>query len=205
MIKRIIYIFTAMFLGILALVSAVGSVSRFHNVGVTVCRKCHSVSGGQTQYEIWLTSPHARAYETLKGEKAMEIARGVGITEAWKDRVCLKCHTTGGGRSEITGQEGVGCEACHGPGSSYHDGANHINYEDRRKGYATAKKHGMYPILDYEDNLLKREKLCLNCHDERRPCMPVTMKEIKAQKITIQVIDTLRKGDVNFSHPLRRY
>ena len=118
---------------------------------------------------------------------------------------CLKCHTTGGGKSIITKSEGVGCESCHGPGSKYSILSNHVDFNYRLNGYVKAKKNGMYPILSMELNLKNREKLCLYCHRKERLCWPSDVNEIQKQKISIQVIDKLRKGDKNFSHRLRRY
>lgn len=181
------------------------SKKRFSYIGAGVCEVCHSDESTLNQYVIWLSSPHAKAVKTLKSEKAMTIAGKLSIVNPVNSIKCLKCHTTGKGRVESLKSEGVGCEACHGPGSEYSSFGNHVNYRNRVNGYIKAKKHGMYPILDYEDNLLKREKMCLHCHKKNRPCMPTTVKDIQKQKITIQVIDKLRKGDVNFSHPIRKY
>lgn len=178
---------------------------RYNYVGIDNCKTCHSSRGGMTQYELWQTSPHAKAFRTLKNKKARKIASKSGITRPWENRTCLKCHTTGRGKINKTKTEGVGCESCHGPGSGYFRVEGHVDFRDRRRGYMKAKKKGMYPILDYEDNLIKREKLCRYCHNKKRPCRPVTKAEIERQRLTIQVIDTLKKGDMNFSHPIRRY
>ena len=178
---------------------------QFENVGAEVCGRCHSRDYRMTQYDIWLASPHARAARTLSTEKGREIAGRKGIDKPDSDERCLECHTTGGGKTAKTRAEGVGCEACHGPGSLYESLDNHTDFRYRRNGYMKAKKNGMYPILDYEPDLKKREKLCLSCHRDTRPCFPPTNEEILRQKITIQVVDTLRKGDLDFSHPIRTY
>ena len=47
------------------------------------------------------------------------------ISEPITEHRCLRCHATGAGEAGATfadgfdRQEGVGCEACHGPGSGY--------------------------------------------------------------------------------------
>ncbi len=192
---------------LLVLLVAVSVIARkrFNYVGINDCKACHSSSGGHSQYEQWISGPHAKAYRELKSEKAKKIAAAHSIDKPWEDNRCLKCHTTGGGKNAATRTEGVGCESCHGPGGGYHRVEWHVDFRDRRRGYLKAKKRGMYPILDYEDNLIKREKLCRFCHNNKRPCMPVKKEDIQRQKLTIQVIDTLKKGDLNFSHPIRKY
>lgn len=181
------------------------AASQFEFVGSEVCGSCHSRDYRMTQYDIWLASPHARAVRILSSEKGRMIAQQNSVSKPESDEKCLECHTTGGGKNEKTRTEGVGCEACHGPGSVYALLDNHTDFRYRRNGYMKARKNGMYPILDYEPDLKKREKLCLFCHRDNRPCFPSTNEEILRQKITIQVVDTLRKGDLNFSHPIRTY
>jgi len=165
--------------------------------------KCHAEDAIGNQFKIWQSSPHAGAVKTLQSLKAENIAQNVSVTNPSENKKCLKCHTTGGGNSENTKNEGVGCEACHGPGAGYYEASNHIDYIDRKKGYGKAVKNGMYPVLGIE-NLKKREKMCLRCHDDKRPCMPAETMEIQKQKQTIQSIDKLEKGDINFRHPLRK-
>ncbi len=174
-------------------------------VGIKVCRQCHDESKTLNQYGIWANSPHAGAVRVLSTSLAMKIARKIPVKNPRESLKCLRCHTTGGGKSSLTKEEGVGCESCHGPGSLYYEINTHVDFQYRLNGYLKAKKNGMYPILKYEENLKKREKLCLYCHRKERPCWPGTYAEIKKQTLTIQNIDTLKKGDVNFYHSLRRY
>lgn len=174
-------------------------------IGVKICKQCHNESKTLNQYRIWLRSPHARAVKTLLTPKALKIAEKKLVANPSENLKCLKCHTTGGGRSSITKSEGVGCESCHGPGSEYYEITMHVDFQYRFNGYLKAKKNGMYPILKYEENLRKREKLCLYCHRKARPCQPKTGSEIKRQALTIQNIDKLHKGNINFYHSLRNY
>jgi len=189
---------------VIIFVSEVKSRKKITYVGQKKCMVCHSAEAIGNQHNTWLSSPHAKAYLTLKTKKALKIAKKSNITKPWNSLKCLKCHTTGKGLYKITKTEGVGCEACHGPGSLYSEMENHVNYRNRKSGYNRAKKFGMFPILDYEDNLKKRERLCLYCHRKRRPCFPTSRKEIQKQIITIQVIDKLIKGNQNFQHQLRK-
>ena len=172
-------------------------------VGVKICKDCHGEDAIGNQYKIWTLSPHAKAYKLLLGEKSAEIAKRIKISSPEKNLKCLKCHTTGKGLSEAVNKEGVGCEACHGPGSKYYTASGHVDYSSRDNGYRMGLKNGMYPILGI-DNLKKREKLCLSCHVKERPCYPENNPNNYEFKIPIQTIDSLWKGDVNFRHPLRR-
>lgn len=170
-------------------------------VGSTVCAGCHSAESIGDQYNKWLRTPHARAAARLKSEEAKAMAQKLSIAKPEEDRQCLKCHTTGGGRYQKTAEEGVGCEACHGPGSAYHEYANHVDTINRHTAYETALKNGMYPILGNK-NMKKREKLCLHCHRSSRPCFPSESKEIYRQSISLQVISTMKKGTLDMTHLL---
>ena len=94
--------------------------------GSHACGQCHGGPESGYQYSRWLRSGHANAYATLATSKAREIARQSGIDgDPMAAAACLKCHTTayhdpaGGAEASYALFEGVGCEACHGPGSSY--------------------------------------------------------------------------------------
>ena len=61
-------------------------------IGAAACRTCH-----EREYQDWLGSPHARAWEMLEpADRA--------------DPRCLGCHTT----ANRDGHRGVQCESCHG-------------------------------------------------------------------------------------------
>ena len=67
-------------------------------LGPASCRTCH-----QTAYELWRTSPHARALEALPPTEQ-------------KDGRCLVCHARD---VALGGEAGVTCETCHGAGQYY--------------------------------------------------------------------------------------
>jgi hypothetical protein len=77
-------------------------VSNF--LGGQSCLSCH-----QPQYENWKKTGHAKAYQTLVGEKRE------------RDHTCLPCHATGFGEVSGFGDtlENVQCESCHGPGRGH--------------------------------------------------------------------------------------
>jgi hypothetical protein len=96
-------------------------------IGAPKCKVCHKAKTGD-QWKIWTESAHARAFETLASEESSKIATDLGLGDPQQEVACLKCHTTlaslGGGavvyeKANYTDSEGVGCEACHGPGSEY--------------------------------------------------------------------------------------
>ena len=96
-------------------------------VGAPKCKVCHKAKTGD-QWKIWTESAHARAFETLASSESKRIAADMGLGDPQQEAACLKCHATkaslGEGvvineKANYTDNEGVGCEACHGPGSDY--------------------------------------------------------------------------------------
>lgn len=96
-------------------------------VGAPKCKICHGAKTGD-QWQIWTESAHARAYATLGSEAAAKIAAKMGLGDPQQEAACLKCHTTLASlgddvvindKAAYEASEGVGCEACHGPGSEY--------------------------------------------------------------------------------------
>jgi len=106
-------------------------LSRPEYVGSRVCSGCHSAVESGNQHVQWLRSRHAHAYWRLASDWALYLARlrpHYGDLEApISDGRCLLCHVTGTQDPDnlfATGyrqEEGVSCEACHGPGSEYID------------------------------------------------------------------------------------
>jgi Cytochrome c554 and c-prime len=82
--------------------------------GMPSCKMCHSGPAKGNIYEIWAKTKHASATANLPDESK-------------KDTKCLVCHSTGFGKGGYDPAdaknapkfEGVGCEACHGPGGDY--------------------------------------------------------------------------------------
>ncbi|MBN1531334.1 MAG: hypothetical protein JXA20_01600 [Spirochaetes bacterium] len=179
----------------------------YHYVGWRKCQVCHGQEAVGNQCKIWQSTGHSRAHEILATDTAKGIAENAGVANPQEDLACLKCHTTGGGKEALTEREGVGCEACHGPGSGYSDLGNHVDYSDptRVLGYMRGIRHGMYPILGIVGRHLKnREKLCLSCHRDDRPCAPQDARTRLKKKMTIQTVDKLQRGTIRLKHPLRR-
>ncbi|MGK5094825.1 cytochrome c family protein [Deltaproteobacteria bacterium TL4] len=98
----------------------------FKYVGVDKCKKCHKKKDEGAQYDIWKKSKLSKAFETLKSDKAAEVAKKAGITgNASESPECLACHVTAFGvdkkslDKKFNVEDGVQCEACHGPGEKY--------------------------------------------------------------------------------------
>jgi len=132
-------------------------------VGSKACESCHA-----GEYATWSKGPHAKAVGSLeaKGE--------AGNAE------CLKCHTTGFGRTggfpadgQVGAHEGlanVGCESCHGPGGE------HVKPDSRKVGTIVS-------LADKCDSCVILQ-ICGSCHDDANdPGFEFEVKKkIEAQK-----------------------
>jgi len=152
-------------------------------IGTNKCKSCHNKEEKGAQYKIWSEGKHAKAFETLKSEQAVEVAKKLGLTEApHESPKCLGCHTTGyekGGYEVITdeafwnpakddkegkkakkrmlGLQGVGCEACHGAGSLYK------GKKDMAAVFNGEKAGADVGLLEVT------EETCKECHNEKSP------------------------------------
>lgn len=118
-------------------------------VGSKACKTCHQGDKNGKVFETWFDSKHAKAMSVLDSTK--------GET---KDPKCLKCHTTGHGEGgfgtagmEALDLAGVGCEACHGPGSEY-------KAMKVMKDKTAAVAAGL---------VVPDEKTCVKCHNSESP------------------------------------
>lgn len=132
--------------------------------GSQSCKKCHLTKKSGAAFKIWESSKHAQAFTTLGTEEAKAIAKKMGIEDPQKSDKCLSCHVTAhgvdakrlGAKFSIT--EGVGCEACHGPGSEYN---NKDIKEAVVAGKMDAKAVGLIVAPTEAD--------CKQCHNEKSP------------------------------------
>ena len=100
-------------------------------VGSRVCRDCHRGAEHGHQDVKWLQSRHAHAYWRLAADWALFLARlrphNADVADPRTDERCLLCHIAGAQNPDslyadtFRREEGVSCEACHGPGSEYAD------------------------------------------------------------------------------------
>jgi thiol-disulfide isomerase/thioredoxin len=76
------------------------------NVGSAACAECHA-----TEHKAWKKTPHAGASKTLKRKGSAQ------------DVACVRCHAVKAVDAPQTAgdfhPDGVGCEACHGPGEQH--------------------------------------------------------------------------------------
>jgi hypothetical protein len=129
-------------------------------IGTKMCGMCHKGEKKGSQLEIWQASAHANAYATLGTDAAKEAAAKAGIEgNPQESDQCLVCHVTAFGvdaaalGTKFVKEEGVQCEACHGPGSMY---KSKKVMEDRE----AAIKAGL---------LIPDETTCKTCHNEKSP------------------------------------
>jgi hypothetical protein len=162
MIARLMW--TALAVGLLLAFGAAPAVAGSAKyVGVAKCKSCHKKELIGNQYGAWEGSPHAKAVETLKGDKAKQVAAEKGISGPPNEAAeCLKCHATASAvdPSMVDGkplnvEDGVQCESCHGPGSDY-----------RKKkvmaDHAAAVAAGMKEPG-------KDASICTACHNDQSP------------------------------------
>ena len=122
--------------------------------GSAACGQCHRGPRMGYQYSLWQMSPHARAWATLATPQGLEQARKKGVADPQSDPACLKCHAPAAVPGRLASariEEGIGCEACHGPGSEYMIEA--IMLDTRGAAQAGLKK-------------VARET-CVACHDPK--------------------------------------
>lgn len=131
-------------------------------VGHKTCRMCHNKASTGKQYTKWQEAAHSKAFETLKGEEAVAVAKEMGLEKAPHEAPeCLKCHVTAYDVKEkkapakIDLESGVQCESCHGP-SSLH--------------LADAKAAMKDKTIDLSKNHhIPDEALCKTCHNPDSP------------------------------------
>ncbi len=92
-------------------------------VGAQACAECHDDA-----YQIWLGTPHARSWVFLATPMARMVAEqfeGGPVSEPTRSARCLDCHATAARvdpayiSTDFHFEEGVQCEACHGPGADH--------------------------------------------------------------------------------------
>ncbi len=124
-------------------------------VGAKKCRDCHRTKSQGSQYPVWEASAHARSYAGLKTNQAREVAREAGVAGAPEAEMkCLKCHAPlAGPDSPESAAEGVGCEACHGPGSRY----------KKLTVMTSREKSVLNGLVVFKDAAAVKAR-CLDCH-----------------------------------------
>jgi hypothetical protein len=136
------------------------------------CKACHSPPAvgtdlvQATEYKTWSEQDkHSQAYHKLTEQRAVQIGKRMGISEVWKDDRCLNCHAANvprelraEGASAFRIEDGVSCDACHGPASKWF--GPHILESWRTTPWDKKEALGMRDVRDS----VKRSRLCLSCH-----------------------------------------
>ncbi|WP_336957861.1 multiheme c-type cytochrome [Sphingobium aquiterrae] len=149
--------------------AAGGGVGSFLGVASCAGTTCHGRMEGdgkvvrQDELRRWQepSTPggaHSRAFAVLSGSRSRQIAATLGIGDPTGAGECLGCHSTPAASARgarFLTQDGVGCEACHGPAggwiaSHYAVGATH----------AANVAQGMVPL----ERPAARAAMCLDCH-----------------------------------------
>lgn len=127
-------------------------------VGASKCKTCHKADKNGAQFPKWQSKKHSKAYEALKSDAAKKKAEAMDVKDPLKDEKCLSCHTTAYAAKNKAKtykiEEGVTCEACHGPGSLY-------KKSSVMKDHKKSVDAGMVSKVD--------EKVCASCHKKDTP------------------------------------
>jgi len=160
MIRKLIVIASGIGIA-LTVLSGSATGEEFKYVGAKKCRTCHKKELIGNQYAQWKDSRHAKAFETLASDKALEWATKRGVEGSPQEAgECLKCHVTGYeadeshfGLKRLKYGDGIQCETCHGRGS----------------GYKTKKIMSNPEQSAARGLVISDEKLCLSCHNDESP------------------------------------
>lgn len=113
----------------------------------------------QTEYSTWIAQDrHARAFEVLSNPVSQRIGRLLKIGPPNAAPKCLGCHALDvpeGRQARTFANEGVSCEACHGPASGWLGPHTTRNWTHQQ-----SLQLGMYDTRD----AVKRTEQCLTCH-----------------------------------------
>lgn len=186
MIKLLFAVLILMFSGFILAQDAKEPAHSY--VGAKACGMCHKTEKQGGQLGIWEGSAHAKAYETLKSEKAAAIAKEKGLEKpAYEASECLKCHVTEYGidpsllDAKYVPNMGVQCESCHGAGSDY-------KKMSIMKDRAASIQNGMADISVENGSA---EKLCVTCHNEQSP----TFSEFKFAEMWKKIAHDIPGGE----------
>ncbi len=142
--------------------------AQYQGTGSCSSSNCHgairhrsSTSVLQNEYTTWSSyDKHSKAYTNLTTDDAQKMAQHLGIKDATKEPLCLKCHTTYVPDGNLHGtkysiEDCVSCESCH--GASEHWLTSH---SERTATHEQNLAHGLQDTY----SLPERAQLCLSCH-----------------------------------------
>ena len=129
-------------------------------ISLKKCAMCHKKDDKGNQYGKWEAMGHAKAYELLATEEAKVVAAKLGIDDPQNSGACLKCHSTAYFFTEtrqsedVTLEEGVSCQSCHGAGADY-----------KKKSVMESREASIAGGMIYP----AKEKSCTRCHNDTGP------------------------------------
>ncbi|MGE5178983.1 MAG: multiheme c-type cytochrome [Bacteroidota bacterium] len=168
--------------------AAAPAPAKHQYVGDKKCKMCHNSEKGGAQFTKWSESKHAKAFETLAGDKAKEIAKAKGIADPQKDAQCLSCHQTGYGEAAdqfgaaFVATDGVQCESCHGAGGDYIKMKTMAGIRDKS---LKAEDYGL--IMPTEDG-------CKKCHNDKSPTFKSFDFKEYSEKIAHKIPEGFKRG-----------
>jgi len=137
-------------------------------IGAKKCKSCHSDEESGDPYGAWSAAKHSKAFETLEGAAAKEMAAKLGISNPAESDACLECHVTGHGQPEgefargFKPELGVQCETCHGPGEDH--------MKARMKAAFSGPTGEGYQGSSVDEVIVTPPvDVCVQCHNPRSP------------------------------------
>jgi len=159
-------------LAVAGILSLYAGEKKFEYIKSSSCKMCHKSEKRGNQWGVWEGTTHAKAFESLKTDKAKEIAKAKGIDDPTTSDKCVTCH------NGWDGEEGVGCQDCHGPGSEYK------SMKVMKDVYAGKVKPEDVGLIRPDENY------CKKCHNENSP----TYKEFKFEEFFKKIAHPVPKG-----------
>lgn len=133
-------------------------------VGQKDCKMCHNKKPEGAQWTVWKSMKHANAFATLQGEKALEVAKRLGLEKPPSEsEKCLRCHVTAydvetkSVPAKIKFEDSVQCESCHGPASLHLPDGKAVMF--KKDDSVDISAHISRPT----------EETCLQCHNSDNP------------------------------------
>jgi hypothetical protein len=170
-------------------------------LGSKSCQKCH-----YKEYASWQKTSMAKAFESLKPNTVLEAKKRASLDptkDYTKESACVACHVTGygkpGGYPEVgkdwsaeeiaraASMEGVGCEACHGPGELYSP------LKKENKDYKWSE---IIPVGAVHPDA----QTCTSCHNKQSPSFQEFKFEDKIGKDTHEVLKLKRNHECPHQH-----
>ena len=151
---------------------------KFQYIGVKKCKMCHKGTKKGEIYEKWTQRGHAKAYTELATDESKKIAKEAGVKgDPQQAAECLVCHVTAYNAAAdekaatLTLEEGVSCEACHGPGSGYK------SLKVMKGLFNDTLKGSDYGLIE------PNNEVCITCHNPKSPTYKEFKFEVDVKKI----------------------